>query len=75
MLGALRSNIQVMRSGSNLTLIGFALAFALATNMVGWFADDSGFLGPHASYVLWLFVGLSEVSVRISQTTTPSRVA
>ncbi len=67
MLSALRSNIQLMRSGSNLTLIGFALAFALATNMVGWFADDSGFFGPHASYVVWLFVGVSEALRRLSQ--------
>jgi hypothetical protein len=29
--------------------------------MMGWFSDDSTYLGPHTSYVLWLMVGLSEV--------------
>jgi O-antigen ligase len=67
MLGALRSNIQIMRSHSGMALIGVALAFALATNMVGWFADDSGFFGPHASYVVWLLVGVTEALRRLSQ--------
>jgi hypothetical protein len=41
--------------------------------MIGWFADDSGFYGPHAGYLLWLYVGLSEVIARfVSQKLTPS---
>jgi O-antigen ligase len=57
----IRSNIRIMRLQSEMSLTGLALAFALAVNMIGWFADDSGFLGPHAGYLLWLLVGLSEV--------------
>jgi hypothetical protein len=41
-------------------LIGVALAFSIAVNLMGGFSDDSGFNGPHASYLLWLVIGLSE---------------
>lgn len=66
MLGALRSDIRIARAHVQTALISLALAFALAVNMIGWFADDSGFFGPHASYVVWLFVGLSEAIRRLS---------
>jgi O-antigen ligase len=69
MLGTIRSNLKIMRSRAETALLGLALAFALATNMIGWFSDDSGFFGPHTSYLLWLFVGLSEVTRRISSET------
>jgi len=65
-VGALRSNIKVMLSRSETAGIGLALAFALATNMIGGFADDSGFFGPHASSLLWIFIGLSEVLLTLS---------
>jgi O-antigen ligase len=66
MLGALRSNLRLARLHTAIAFVGLALAFALAVNLIGWFADDSGFLGPHASYLLWLFVGLSEVALALS---------
>lgn len=59
---SVRANVQVfLRAEPKMTLVAGALAFAICCNLVGWFADDSGFLGPHAGYLLWLLVGLSEV--------------
>jgi O-antigen ligase len=65
-LGSLRSNLQLMKSGSYMRSLPWALAFALSTNLLGWFSDDSPLVGPHASYLLWLFVGLSEVIARLA---------
>jgi O-antigen ligase/polysaccharide polymerase Wzy-like membrane protein len=65
----IRENLRVMRSALVWAPVAAALAFALANNMIGWFADDSGFFGPHASYVVWLLVGLSEA---ISLLSTPA---
>jgi O-antigen ligase len=73
LLSTIRSNLRGNSVDSDITLLRFGLAFALATNMIGWFADDSGFYGPHAGYLLWLYVGLSEVIARfVSQKLTPS---
>lgn len=69
-LASIRRDLALVRSQSEMALFGVALAFALVANMVGWFADDSGFLGPHAGYLLWLLVGLSEVTVNLSDRTT-----
>jgi len=66
LLSTIRSSLTIARTKSNLALVSLALAFALATNMVGWFADDSGFFGPHASYLVWLLVGLGEVVSKIA---------
>jgi hypothetical protein len=60
---SIRINLQLGRSGSDLYLIALALAFALAVNLIGGFSDDSTYLGPHTSYLLWLLIGLTE-SVR-----------
>ena len=64
MLSAIRSNIRLARANSRMSWTGLAIAFALMANIMGWFGDDSGFLGPHASYLLWLLVGISEVVVQ-----------
>jgi O-antigen ligase len=76
MLSTIRSNFRVAQTDSDMALVSLALSFALATNMIGWFADDSGFFGPHASYLVWLFLGLSEVLPRIAvPRLVPSRTA
>jgi len=67
MVSTLRSNLQDVGVDPDLRLLKLALAFALATNLIGWFGDDSGFYGPHAGYLLWLFVGLSEAIPRIAE--------
>jgi O-antigen ligase len=59
LLKTIWTNIR-LRKDPQLGLIALALAFALVTNMIGWFGDDSTFFGPHASYLVWLMVGLSE---------------
>ena len=59
-LVSIKNNLN-LKTNRELGLIGLALAFALSANMFGWFSDDSSFFGPHASYLVWLFVGLSEV--------------
>jgi putative inorganic carbon (hco3(-)) transporter len=59
---SLRANLNLLTGAEpEIRLVAGALAFAICCNLVGWFADDSGFLGPHAGYLLWLLVGLSEV--------------
>jgi putative inorganic carbon (HCO3(-)) transporter len=57
---SIRSGIQVARTHSRYALIAGALSFAIAANLIGWLSDDSTYLGPHTSYLLWLFVGLVE---------------
>jgi putative inorganic carbon (hco3(-)) transporter len=57
--GAVKSNLKLRRH-PEYGLIAAALAFALVTNIVGWFSDDSTLYGPHTSYLVWLIVGLSE---------------
>jgi len=71
MVGSLRSNLRLMRSDLRARLLPWALAFALSTNLIGWFSDDSPLFGPHTSYLLWLFVGLSEVVARIAAKESP----
>lgn len=59
MLGSIKDALKI-RANREVGLVAFGLAFALTANMFGWFSDDSSFFGPHASYLVWLFVGLSE---------------
>jgi O-antigen ligase len=66
MLGNIRGCLR-LRTTPELGPIAFALGFALMTNMIGWFSDDSGFFGPHASYLVWLFLGLSEAVRNLAQ--------
>jgi hypothetical protein len=64
MVSTLRSNLQDVGVDPDLRLLKLALAFALATNLIGWFMMTRLY-GPHAGYLLWLFVGLSEAIPRI----------
>jgi O-antigen ligase len=61
MLASIKSGIKSMRDDPKSARIGAAFAFALAVNLIGWFSDDSTYLGPHTSYLLWLIIGLTEV--------------
>lgn len=61
MAGSVRSSIRVIREHGAFALLAGALAFSIAVNFIGWFSDDSTYLGPHTSYLLWLMVGLAEV--------------
>jgi putative inorganic carbon (HCO3(-)) transporter len=65
LLGTVRNNLR-LRFHSEFGLIAAALAFALITNLIGWFGDDSTFYGPHTSYLVWLIVGLSEAVRRLA---------
>jgi putative inorganic carbon (HCO3(-)) transporter len=69
-LGNVRSNLQ-LRSHPQFGLIALALAFALCTNLIGWFGDDSTFFGPHTSYLVWLLLGLGEVIRKLSRKHSP----
>jgi O-antigen ligase len=69
-VGNVRSNLK-LRSHPCLGLIALALAFALCTNLIGWFGDDSTFFGPHTSYLVWLLLGLSEVLRNLSHKPSP----
>jgi len=64
-LTSIRSSIKLVRTNSSFALVSAALAFAIAVNLIGWFSDDSTYLGPHASYLLWLLIGLTEVVRRL----------
>ena len=65
-LASIRSNLKVLRNYSLLAPIAGALAFSIAVNLIGWFSDDSTYLGPHTSYLLWLMIGLSEAVRRLA---------
>lgn len=65
MFRTIRSSLTVMNAKGSNSVLGFALAFAITTSLLGWLSDDSGFLGPHASYLLWLLVALSEIVCRL----------
>lgn len=64
-VGAFRSNIRLMKADREFRLLAWALAFAICAALMGWFSDDSVQVGPHASYLFWLIIGLSEVLTRI----------
>jgi O-antigen ligase len=65
MLGNIRGNLR-LKAHPELGPMALALAFALIVNMFGWFSDDSSFFGPHASYLVWLLLGLSEAVRRLA---------
>ncbi len=73
-LGNLRTNLRLMKKGFQ-GLLPWALAFALSVDLVGWFSDDSPLVGPHASYLLWLFVGLSEAMANLYLLKSPVTVS
>lgn len=66
MAGSIRSSIRVIREHTAYALLAGALAFSIAVNFIGWFSDDSTYLGPHTSYLLWLMIGLTEVVRRLA---------
>jgi len=66
MAGSIRSSIRVIREHAGFALLAGALAFSIAVNFIGWFSDDSTYLGPHTSYLLWLMIGLTEVLRRLA---------
>lgn len=72
MLGSIRSCIRMIRENAGLAFLAGALAFSIAVNFVGWFSDDSTYLGPHTSYLLWLTVGLTEVLRNLLAAAQPS---
>jgi hypothetical protein len=61
----LRTNLrQPVVPGLRYAALG--LAFALTTALVGGFSDDSVLYGPHASYLVWLLIGMSEAVFNLS---------
>jgi O-antigen ligase len=66
MTGSIRSCTKIIRENEGFALLAGALAFSIAVNLIGWFSDDSTYLGPHTSYLLWLMVGLTEVVRRLA---------
>lgn len=67
LLTCVRRCIRILRAHSRFAFIAAAIAFALFVNLVGWLSDDSTYLGPHTSYLLWLFIGLGEVVHRLDE--------
>jgi O-antigen ligase len=59
MLYSIRTNL-ALRANAQFGLVALALAFAITTNIMGGFGDDSNMFSPHAGYLLWLLLGLSE---------------
>ena len=64
-LRTLRSNFQ-LRKSPPLGGIALALLFGLTTAFIGGCLDDSPLYGPHTSYLVWLFIGLSEALLAIA---------
>ena len=73
---SIRTSLQTLRAPA-FGYVALALAFALTTAMVGGCSDDSPLYGPHTSYLVWLFIGMSEVvwNLAASNSATPGRVA
>jgi len=65
-LSSIRSDLN-LKSHPQLGIVGLALGFAILVDLIGGFSDDSGFVGPHTSYLLWLLIGLSEALLRIAR--------
>lgn len=59
LLGCIRTNLSLRRN-PQLGLIALALAFGLTTVLFASLTDDGPIFGPHAAYLVWLFIGLSE---------------
>ena len=60
-----RTNLRLLNT-PGLRQIGLGLAFALTTAFIGGCSDDSVLYGPHASYLVWLLIGLSEAVSNLS---------
>lgn len=56
-----------LRRDRRFAILGPCLAFALTTTIVSGFSDDSGFFGPHAGYLVWLLVAITEAVQRLAQ--------
>jgi O-antigen ligase len=59
LVGSVRSNLSLKRN-PQFGLIALALAFALTTVLFASLTDDGPLFGPHAAYLVWFFIGLSE---------------
>jgi O-antigen ligase len=66
MIGTLRRNWG-LRASPKLGIVALGLAFALTVNLIGWFSDDSTLFSPHAGYLVWLYVALSEAVWNVSR--------
>ena len=73
-LGTIRTNLQIL-SNPQLSHVGFALAFALTTGLLGGCSDDSVLYGPHASYLFWFLAGLSEAAFNLFNQVSEIRFA
>jgi O-antigen ligase len=75
MLYSIRTNL-ALRTAPRFGLVALALAFAISTNMMGGFGDDSNMFSPHAGYLLWLLLGLSEtLYIRAAEWTPKHKIA
>jgi O-antigen ligase len=68
LIGTIRNNLR-LRHSPQFALLSLAFGFSVAVNLVGGFSDDSPFVGPHTSYLLWLVVGMSEALFNLSSKT------
>jgi O-antigen ligase len=75
MFYSIRTNL-ALRTNPQFGLVALALAFAITTNMMGGFGDDSNMFSPHAGYLLWMLLGLSEtLHILAAQSTTDRKIA
>jgi putative inorganic carbon (hco3(-)) transporter len=61
LMGTIRTNLR-MRNRAKMGAIALSLAFALTTTVFASLTDDGPLFGPHAAYLFWLFIGLSETA-------------
>lgn len=69
LLGSIRTGI-LSRKDPQFGMIGLSLAFALTTNMLGGFGDDSNMFSAHAGYLVWLLIALTRCVRNLSSTNT-----
>jgi O-antigen ligase len=72
-LRTVRTNLRQLGDpvpGYGLRYAALGLAFALTTALVGGCSDDSVLYGPHGSYLVWLFIGMSEAVSNLPATSS-----
>jgi O-antigen ligase len=74
LLGTIRTNLKTRRD-PGLGMMAWVLAFALTTTMFASLTDDGPLFGPHAAYLVWLLVGLSETIWNLVKTEQIRNVA
>jgi O-antigen ligase len=68
-----RANLR-LRGTPEFGYLALALLFGVTVAFVGGCSDDSPLYGPHNSYLVWLFIGMSEAVFNLSVPSSEARI-